>query len=587
MKISKLLNKNYLPIYIATFILILLINLASAQEATVDIWNLEKTTVENDKSNVISEPVAEESESIFKIKSNLNNEFVILKDEYLQSNIVVLSGIYDPQENGLNIDMWSNSNGERIKSLFNKINSMNLSSDANEILDIALLTNSYFPKNSITIKEFSEFKSSYLIKNKDFNLIKKYLINNKGIPNNDSLVKFFVDEYLSISDLDNACSIFDEIDLFDDDYLSKFKIYCLINEDKREEAQLLFDLKIELGLKDNFFEKKFNLLMDYTFDNDNEISEKDILNFHLSHKTNTNFSYIPNEKTSKTIWKYLSSSNLLEKIDLVDLEDVEKIKFIEKATNDKNYKEEELFELYKRFQFNINQLLNVKDSYKLLPTFEGRALLYQRLLLTTDTIDKLDLCSKLQESFFNDGLDDVFTKELSKILKQIKYEDVPSNFSTFYENNLITISNQKKKIKYNNKIIHQSKLVNYFLGQSDKSKVEKDANDFLKKIKKNKKYIFTTKDMMLLESLKSDGIEILDKYNDLYKSNPDIPYDIQLLIKNYETGMVLLRLVEIIGEDNLEDLGTETLNFIVSTLNLIDMDNLRNRILLKVLPLKV
>ena len=92
---------------------------------------------------------------------------------------------------------------------------------------------------------------------------------------------------------------------------------------------------------------------------------------------------------------------------------------------------------------------------------------------------------------------------------------------------------------------------------------------------------------MLLESLKSDGIEILDKYDDLYEVNPDIPYDIQLLIKNSETGMVLLRLVEIIGEDNLDDLGTQTLNFIVSTLNVIDMDNLRNRILLKVLPLKV
>ena len=43
----------------------------------------------------------------------------------------------------------------------------------------------------------------------------------------------------------------------------------------------------------------------------------------------------------------------------------------------------------------------------------------------------------------------------------------------------------------------------------------------------------------------------------------------------------------ITGEDNLDNLGTETLNFIVSTLNVIDMDNLRNRILLKVLPLKV
>ena len=46
--------------------------------------------------------------------------------------------------------------------------------------------------------------------------------------------------------------------------------------------------------------------------------------------------------------------------------------------------EKELFELYKRFQFNINQLLNVKDSYKLLKNYEGRALLYQRLILTKD-----------------------------------------------------------------------------------------------------------------------------------------------------------------------------------------------------------
>ena len=51
--------------------------------------------------------------------------------------------------------------------------------------------------------------------------------------------------------------------------------------------------------------------------------------------------------------------------------------------------------------------------------------------------------------------------------------------------------------------------------------------------------------------------------------------------------MVLLRLVEIIGEDELTDIGTETLNLIVSVLNLTNMDNIRNKILLKILPLKV
>ena len=586
MKIFKLLSRIFLPIYIIIFFFF--INFLKAQEQPVDIWNLEKKSETDNVSNTNTEIIEAESDSTFKIKSKLNNEFEILKDEYLQSNIIVVSGIYDPQENGLNIDMWSNSKGERIKTLFNKINLMNLSSDANEILEIALLTNSYFPKNDISIDEFSKFKSDYLIKTKNLDLIKKYLLNNKGIPNNDSLVRYYIDEYLSISDVKNACSIFQELNLFfKDDYLSKFKIYCLVNDNNLEEAQLLLDLKKENEFKDIFFEKKINYLIGYKSELDNAISDQNILNFHLSHRVNNDFTYIPTEKTSKFIWKYLSSNNLLEKADLVDLEDVEKIKFFEKATNDKNYTEQELFELYKRFQFTIDQLLSAKENYKLFQTYEGRALLYQRLLLTTDIQDKLDLCSKLKESFVSDGLENIFTEELSKILKEIKYDDVPSNYSTFYEINLITEQKKQKKIKYNNKIVHQSKLINYFLGKTDRSNTEKEANDFLKKIKKDKKYIFTTKDIMLLESLKSDGIEILDQYSDLYKANPDIPYDIQLLIKNYEIGMVLLRLVEIIGEDNLGDLGTETLNFIVSTLNVIDMDNLRNKILLKVLPLKV
>ena len=586
MKIFKLLSRIFLPIYIIIFFFI--VNFLKAQEQPVDIWNLEKKSKRDNVSNADTEIIEEESDSTFKIKSKLNNEFEILKDEYLQSNIIVVSGIYDPQENGLNIDMWSNSKGERIKTLFNKINLMNLSSDANEILEIALLTNSYFPKNDISIDEFSKFKSDYLIKTKNLDLIKKYLLNNKGIPNNDSLVRYYIDEYLSISDVKNACSIFQELNLFfKDDYLSKFKIYCLVNDNNLEEAQLLLDLKKENEFKDIFFENKINYLIGYKSELDNAISDQNILNFHLSHRVNNDFTYIPTEKTSKIIWKYLSSNNLLEKADLVDLEDVEKIKFFEKATNDKNYTEQELFELYKRFQFTIDQLLSAKENYKLFQTYEGRALLYQRLLLTTDIQDKLDLCSKLKESFVSDGLENIFTEELSKILKEIKYDDVPSNYSTFYEINLITEQKKQKKIKYNNKIVHQSKLINYFLGKTDRTSTEKEVNDFLKKIKKDKKYIFTTKDIMLLESLKSDGIEILDKYSDLYKVNPDIPYDIQLLIKNYEIGMVLLRLVEIIGEDNLEDLGTETLNFKVSTLNVIDMDNLRNKILLKVLPLKV
>ena len=93
---------------------------------------------------------------------------------------------------------------------------------------------------------------------------------------------------------------------------------------------------------------------------------------------------------------------------------------------------------------------------------------------------------------------------------------------------------------------------------------------------------------MLLESLQSDGVEISKKYQDLFQFNQsDIPTDIQLLINNNEIGLVLLRFVEIIGEDELINLGSDILYFMVNVLNQLDIDPLRNNILLKVLPLKV
>jgi hypothetical protein len=61
----------------------------------------------------------------------------------------------------------------------------------------------------------------------------------------------------------------------------------------------------------------------------------------------------------------------------------------------------------------------------------------------------------------------------------------------------------------------------------------------------------------------------------------------QLLISNDEIGLVLLRLVEIIGQDNIDVLDPDTLYFMTSTLNALDIDQIRNYILLQVLPLKV
>ena len=94
---------------------------------------------------------------------------------------------------------------------------------------------------------------------------------------------------------------------------------------KENKPKYYLSIKKEFGFQDIFFEKKYNYLMEYSTEIDHEISEKSILDFHLSHRTNINFEFEPDENTSKIIWSYLSSSNLLDNIQNINLEDINKI----------------------------------------------------------------------------------------------------------------------------------------------------------------------------------------------------------------------------------------------------------------------
>ena len=106
--------------------------------------------------------------------------------------------------------------------------------------------------------------------------------------------------------------------------------------------------------------------------------------------------------------------------------------------------------------------------------------------------------------------------------------EIPDNLTSFYYTNIQLDNNEPNVIKYNNDVLYQSKLINYFNGDYAKSKIEKDVNNFLRKIKKNKKYSFSKKDVIFLESLKADGIKISEKFDDLYLiSQNEMPTDIQ------------------------------------------------------------
>ncbi len=587
MKILKLLNKKILFI----FLFFIFLNNSIANEP-VDIWNIDKTKVEEveqgEDTSLEPDDVTEENISVYDLNNQNNNDQNQVLLEKKLNNEISLYGLYDPDENNLSIEMWNESEGEELKKLFDKIINKNLSKDALDILEIALLTNSNTPNKNIKKEDFYDFQKNFLIKSKNFDLIKLFIEKNPSFYFKDDLINFYVDYYLAQANIEKSCEIFDtvgEVTLIDD-YTSKLKIYCLVNSNKIDKALMIYDLKKEKGFKDEFFEKKIFKLIGFE-EESNQISDNNLLELHLSHRVVTNFEYIPDENTSKEVWKYLASANLLERIENIDLEDIEKINLIEKAVHEGNYNENDLFSLYTRYQFNFNQLLSAKENYKTLDKSSQRALIYQKMLLTNEPGEKLNLARLLKNLFEGDNFGNAFYFELSNILLSIDKAKIPPDLLSFYENNIINEETEIKKIKFNNKIIHQSKLLNYFVEKKEISKIEKETNDLLKNILKDKKYIITTNDEILLESLKYDGVKILKKYSDRYSSTVNIPPDIQVKINNRDLGLILLRIVELIGEDKLENLGSETLNFILITLNQLDLDTIRNKIILKTLPIRV
>ncbi len=591
MKILRLLNNKRIIIF---FFIFLLNSNSIAEDQPIDIWNTDKKKVEENQSsekNSIEENDSKKKlfeSDIYKMQSDKKNNEIEL-DQDLSSRELKIFGLYDPDDYSLDINMWINSDGDQLRNLFTKLNKIKLSDDAVELIEITILTNAYYPKKNITEQEFLKLKSDLMIKNSKLDLIEEYLIKNQIINISPELFEHFVNENLSDYNIDKACDIFSKnLEPISNNYLSKFYIYCLVKNGKRDQAQLVYDLKKELGFNDKYFEKKINFLLGFETEIDQEISEKNILDFHLAREANPNFIFEPKNSTKKIIWRYLSASNLLNSFKEIDISELKKISTIETAVHNKNYPEKDLLEIYKRFQFDINQLLDAKSSLNNLTNIESRALIYQKILLESEMVEKLKLLKILKDLFKKDKIENAFDLELKKFLKEMNPLEIPDNLTSFYYTNINIEKNIDQKIKFNNDILHQSKLINYFNGDYSKNKIEKDINNFLKKIMKNKKYFLSKKDIIFLESLRSDGIEIDKKYDNLYEIEPsEIPTDIQVMINNNEKGAALVRLAEVIGQDELDRIDEDTIYFIISTLNQLNIDVIRNKILLKVLPLKV
>ncbi len=550
--------------------------------AAVDIWK------KDDKKDTQDEEIQEEKKIEIDspiLSDDINKIVIEIDEDKIEENEKSVIGLFDPDKNNFNLDMWLQSDGEDIKKVLKRIDKLKLSKPSEELLFQVLFTNAYSPKVNLEPREFLKIKINWLIKKKRINDLEILLKNNPEVGQNSKAIRFLINEYLSSADIKSAC---DKINFIDrkvqNTYLDKFIIYCLINDDQKEEAQLIYDLLKEKGLSDKFFDDKINFLLGVTTTTNKKILDNNLLNFYFSHITSDNFEYEPNDKTDKYIWRYLSSANLIQ---VNDFENKNLIDTYEQAASRNSFDKDEIFKIYLKMNFSFNQLMNAQEIYKNLPNYKARALIYQSILLSDNIEKKINLVFLLKDLFMKDKLFNIYTEELSNILKSIDFEQIPERYIEIVEKNIeqdfIT------KVKFDNDVLHRSKVIRHFLENNEKTnRTEKDFKSVYKKIKRNKKYFISIKDIIVLESLAADGIKLPEDldFSEL-SSGLTVPKNLEDLANQNQIGLVMLKIVEIIGEDNIQDLDPETVYFLNKILNQLNLKKIRNNILSQALPVRV
>jgi len=554
---------------------------AVSEDEPADIW--EKKENQNEENNEANDKKDITIESPI-LSDDINKIVIKIDEDKIENQSESIIGIFDPEENNFNLNMWLDTDGKDIKKVLKRINKLKLSKLSEDLLFQILFTNAYSPKINLNSEEFLKIKVNWLIEKNRIQDLEVLLKKNPEVGQSSKAIKFLIDEYLSSADIKSACEKTSFIDReLQNTYLEKFTIYCLIHNDRKDEAQLVFDIIKDRGFKDKFFEDKINFLLGITDSTEQKILDNNLFNFFLSHVTLDNIQYEPNDTTDKYVWRYLSSANLIQ-TDGFENEDV--ILTFEKAAAKNTLDNDEIFKIYLKMDFNFNQLINAEEIYKNLPSYKARALIYQSILLSDNIETKINLSFLLKDLFMKDELLDVYTEELANILKSIDPNEIPEDYKELVAQNQNI--NLTKKIKFDNDILHRSKVIKHFLDNNTKlSRTEKDFKTVYKKIKKNKKYFISIMDIIVLESLATDGISLPDDldYTEI-SSQLTVPENLQNLASQNQIGLIMLKIVEIIGEDNISDLDPETLYFLNKILNDLNLKKIRNSILSEALPAK-
>ena len=233
-------------------------------------------------------------------------------------------------------------------------------------------------------------------------------------------------------------------------------------------------------------------------------------------------------------------------------------------------------------------MINAK-IFQTLNQHEARALIFQKYFLSEDNKSKVEYLFLLEELFKKDEIKNIYSNFLSDSLKTIGLGNIPENYKEIAQKKILNEEENKLgKIKYNDKILHQSKIIKFYLEEESQKKIQKDIDKIFKKINKNKKYFYSAKDLALIDALVKDGFKMPTNFNYQKLSEKyEVPKNLLQLIEKDQSAFLALKIVEIIGEDEPYQLDPETIYFITNLLNQTDLIKIRNKVLISALPQRV
>ena len=522
-----------------------------------------------------------------KEKLNLSVNEISQSEEINDQELIF--GLYEPEDTKINLNFWSDVDNNLYSRVFETL----LNKEKNSL--VAVSEKVLFSKSNINVFEDKgerhlSFIADWLIKNQKMKLIDQVIDQNKIINKNANLLKFLFTHYLSLGQIDKACSYTKlmTVDVQSID-LEKYKIFCLINNKKIKQAQSQLELTRETSSLDNFFVGKINYLTGIS-DQKSDINFDNVFHTHLTLITNDSLELKYNNfSKSKELRNYFFKSNLANKLLDDAMKDTSPDKkkelndlviFLERSVNEDLYPYEKILDIYKKYNFSFNQLFQVEDAVKNLRRPESHAILYQAMLLAQKPDIKLKILNNFKDKLTVNGLE--------KIAEPVYYLEIEKIYSTnrdLVDQKIVEkiknfkISEENKDKSFNNNYFFSSeikKLLDKKLTKKDKKKILNLLRDFDKKIKE-KSYKLTNKDIALINILNVQKIDLPKSMSDvIYNKEIYIPNEIfNSIEKKLNDEAILKTLLFIADLDETKNNYTRDILAIIKIFDNIKLDSLK------------